>query len=66
MFFRVPDDLKGLDIASGQCLNQSIPQNVEFRLQAETLGLKGKGMRVKGDVLVSIIVASVAAMLIVV
>ncbi|KAJ9667868.1 hypothetical protein H2201_002054 [Coniosporium apollinis] len=30
MFFNVPDDLRGLDIANGQCYNQSVPQNVTF------------------------------------
>lgn len=45
MFFRVPNDLSGLDIANGQCLNQSIPQNVTFKMQAEVLGLSGVGRR---------------------
>jgi hypothetical protein len=37
MFFREPNDLMGLDIANGQCLNESIPQNVTFSRQAEIL-----------------------------
>jgi hypothetical protein len=41
MFFKVPDDLMGLDIANGQCLNQTIPQNVTFSRQLELLGIHG-------------------------
>lgn len=33
MFFRVPDDLKGLDIGSGECVNSSFAQNVTFGYQ---------------------------------
>ncbi|KAL1958087.1 hypothetical protein VTO42DRAFT_5127 [Malbranchea cinnamomea] len=33
MFFRVPDDLMGLDIASGDCYNTSVPQNLTFGWQ---------------------------------
>jgi hypothetical protein len=41
MFFKVPDDLSGLDIANGQCLNETIPQNVTFSRQLELLGIHG-------------------------
>ena len=61
MFFRVPDDLRGLDIANGQCLNQSIPQNVTFGLQDEVLGIHGAGVRVGGSAIMSFVVAVVAA-----
>lgn len=33
MFFLHPDDLTNLDIAGGQCYNQTIPQNVTFSYQ---------------------------------
>lgn len=33
MFFKHADDLKGLDIGGGHCLNQSIPQNLTFGYQ---------------------------------
>lgn len=39
MFFNVPDDLTGLDIENGQCLNSSIPQNVTYGYQNLPLGL---------------------------
>ena len=43
MFFIVPDDLKGLDVANGHCYNTSIPQNVTFGEQDELLGIHGSG-----------------------
>jgi hypothetical protein len=39
MFFKVPDDLKGLDIVGGQCRNSSIPQNVTFGYQGLPFGI---------------------------
>jgi hypothetical protein len=33
MFFNVPDDLKNLDIAGGNCYNSSIKQNLTFSYQ---------------------------------
>jgi len=39
MFFKVPDDLSGLDIVNGQCYNASIPQNLTFGYQGLPLGL---------------------------
>lgn len=41
MFFKVPDDLTNLDIAGGQCWNQTIMQNVTFGYQDEELGIHG-------------------------
>ncbi|KAK3063076.1 hypothetical protein LTS18_002797, partial [Coniosporium uncinatum] len=41
MFFRVPDDLTGLDIVNGHCYNSSIPQNLTYGLQDEALGIHG-------------------------
>jgi hypothetical protein len=61
MFFHVPNDLAGLDIYNGQCLNQTIPQNVTFGLQDEVLGLHGAGGKVSGSATVSFVVALVAA-----
>ena len=31
--FGLQDDLQGLDIENGQCVNSSVPQNVEFGYQ---------------------------------
>jgi hypothetical protein len=42
MFFRVPDDLRGLDIVNGQCYNATIPQNVTFSYQGLPFGLSKK------------------------
>ena len=39
MFFLNPDDLSNLDIANGQCYNQSIAQNLTFGYQGLPLGL---------------------------
>lgn len=39
MFFLVPDDLKGLDIANGHCYNASIKQNVTFSYQGLPFGI---------------------------
>jgi Uncharacterized conserved protein (DUF2183) len=39
MFFNVPDDLKGLDVANGQCYNASVKQNVTFSYQGLPFGL---------------------------
>ncbi|OJD24144.1 hypothetical protein ACJ73_04495 [Blastomyces percursus] len=38
MFFRVPDDLKGLAIEEGRCYNASVPQNVTFGWQGLPFG----------------------------
>ncbi|CAA9957389.1 hypothetical protein CFE70_000950 [Pyrenophora teres f. teres 0-1] len=63
MFFRVPDDLTGLDIANGQCLNETIPQNVTFSRQAEILGIHGSsvGTQLESSATISFVVALVAA-----
>jgi len=60
MFFNVPDDLRGLDIVNGQCLNQTIKQNVTFSLQDEVLGIHGAGSKVGGSATISFVVALVA------
>jgi len=39
MFFVHPNDLTNLDIASGQCYNQSIAQNLTFGYQGLPLGI---------------------------
>ncbi|KAI5195921.1 hypothetical protein AUEXF2481DRAFT_61873 [Aureobasidium subglaciale EXF-2481] len=39
MFFLNPDDLTGLDIANGQCYNQSIAQNLTFGYQGLPFGI---------------------------
>lgn len=39
MFFENADDLTGLDIAGGQCYNQSIAQNLTFSYQGLPAGL---------------------------
>lgn len=65
MFFHVPDDLQGLDIVNGQCLNQSIPQNVTFSRQDEVLGIHGAGGKLTGSATLSFVVALAAAILVV-
>ncbi|KAH9869119.1 hypothetical protein IAQ61_006324 [Plenodomus lingam] len=63
MFFRHAEDLMGLDIAGGQCLNESVPQNVTFSRQAEILGIHGSGaVKVGGSKTLGFVVAFVAAM----
>jgi hypothetical protein len=62
MFFRHANDLSGLDIANGQCLNESIPQNVTFDRQTDgkfTLG--SAGGKLQGSATISFVVALVAA-----
>ncbi|KAF2792209.1 hypothetical protein K505DRAFT_418602 [Melanomma pulvis-pyrius CBS 109.77] len=61
MFFNVPDDLRGLDIVNGQCLNQTILQNVTFGIQDEVLGIHGAGAKLGGSATISFVVALVAA-----
>lgn len=39
MFFRTPEDLMNLDIAGGQCYNQSVAQNLTFGYQGLPLGI---------------------------
>lgn len=39
MFFLVPDDLKNLDIANGQCRNVTFQQNVTFGYQGLPFGI---------------------------
>ncbi|KAL1595257.1 hypothetical protein SLS60_009946 [Paraconiothyrium brasiliense] len=57
MFFNVPDDLRGLDIANGQCLNETILQNVTFARQDEVLGIHGAGTSLTGSATMSLVVA---------
>ncbi|CAO1597420.1 hypothetical protein XANCAGTX0491_001227 [Xanthoria calcicola] len=42
MFFKVPDDLKGLDIQNGQCVNTTVVQNLTFSWQGLPFGLSKK------------------------
>ncbi|KAJ6441832.1 kinase domain-containing protein [Purpureocillium lavendulum] len=42
MFFKVPDDLSRLDIVNGNCLNNTVAQNVTFKEQGLPFGL-GQG-----------------------
>ena len=37
MFFKVPDDLRNLDIIGGQCRNATVPQNVTFGYQVSLI-----------------------------
>ncbi|CAI7625044.1 unnamed protein product [Penicillium pancosmium] len=49
MFFLNADDLTNLDIANGECLNKTIPQNVTFSYQGLPLGLsKDSGAAISG------------------
>lgn len=61
MFFHVPDDLRGLDIANGQCLNETIKQNVTFGVQDEVLGIHGAGTSLTGSATLSLFVAVFAS-----
>jgi hypothetical protein len=62
MFFREPNDLMGLDIANGQCLNASIPQNVTFDRQTDgKFKLGSAAGKVQGSATISFVVALVAA-----
>jgi len=61
MFFKVPDDLRGLDIANGQCLNETIPQNVTFARQDEVLGIHGTGSSLTSRSILSVVMALVVA-----
>ncbi|KAK2732522.1 hypothetical protein FQN55_004059 [Onygenales sp. PD_40] len=38
MFFRVPNDLSGLDIGNGHCYNETVPQNLTFGWQGLPFG----------------------------
>ena len=38
------DDLKGLDIANGQCINSSVRQDITFSYQGLPLGLSKKNV----------------------
>ncbi|KAJ5199413.1 hypothetical protein N7491_000031 [Penicillium cf. griseofulvum] len=49
MFFVNSADLTNLDIANGQCYNQSIPQNLTFGYQGLPLRLGGKPTAVNGS-----------------
>ncbi|KAB5592351.1 hypothetical protein CTheo_4175 [Ceratobasidium theobromae] len=40
MFFRIPDDILGLDFSKGDCRNVSVPQNITFGFQ----GLPGSAV----------------------
>lgn len=63
MFFRNPNDLTGLDIANGQCLNQSIPQNVTFDRQTDgRFKLGSAGSKMHGSATASFIVALLATL----
>lgn len=66
MFFNVPDDLRGLDVASGQCYNASVAQNVTFSEQGLPLGLSSSGAGGRARVPVMWQTAGVALVLMVV
>ncbi|KAF7539007.1 hypothetical protein G7Z17_g12509 [Cylindrodendrum hubeiense] len=50
MFFKVPDDLRNLDIANGHCYNSSIKQNVTFDYQGLPFGLSDDDNAASGGV----------------
>ena len=46
MFFHVPDDLRDLNVAAGQCVNHTIVQNVTFGEQGLPFGINlGSGKK---------------------
>jgi len=61
MFFRVPDDLKGLDIGSGGCVNSSFAQNVTFGYQGSLFKSASGMTRMPSGVRAT--VAAIAALL---
>jgi hypothetical protein len=64
MFFKVPDDLRGLDIENGECVNRTVQQNVTFGIQDELLGIHGAASvaSVSGLVWVAAVVAGLWAL----
>jgi len=50
MFFKVPDDLTGLDIVNGQCVNSTIKQNITFSTQGLPFGLSKKSAAYRMEV----------------
>ncbi|KAF2493705.1 hypothetical protein BU16DRAFT_527925 [Lophium mytilinum] len=68
MFFKTPDDLMGLDIANGQCLNQSILQNLTFGYQDEAIGIHGAAGKTdaRSGAIGSLLIAMVAALMLMV
>jgi hypothetical protein len=70
MFFLVPDDLQGLDIAGGQCLNASVRQNVTFDTQGLPFGLSDEdggaaagGLVGRNEVMVGILAGMLVSLL---
>lgn len=62
MFFREPNDLAGLDIVNGQCLNKTIPQNVTFDRQSDyKFKIGNAGGKLQSSATISFVVALVAA-----
>jgi hypothetical protein len=62
MFFRNANDLAGLDIASGQCVNETFRQNVTFDRQTDgQFKLGSAGGKIQGSATISFVVALVAA-----
>jgi hypothetical protein len=70
MFFLVPDELQGLDIAGGQCLNASVRQNVTFDTQGLPFGLSDEdggaaagGLVGRNEVMVGILAGMLLSLL---
>jgi hypothetical protein len=64
-FYRDPQDLMGLDIAGGECVNKTIPQNVTFGEQGGVLDDghgKSAGVMV-GPKMVAVVAAAMIALL---
>lgn len=57
MFFNVPDDLKGLDVMNGQCVNSTVKQSVTFSYQGLPFGLSKKAAAGRVEVGYAIAVA---------
>ncbi|KAF5019207.1 hypothetical protein F66182_8796 [Fusarium sp. NRRL 66182] len=64
MFFTVPDDLTRLDVANGQCLNNTVEQNVTFGIQGlqETNAAGGISVRMIVVIIAGIVAVLVAVM----
>ncbi|PVI02192.1 hypothetical protein DM02DRAFT_613155 [Periconia macrospinosa] len=64
MFFKVPDDLRNLDISSGHCLNETIPQNVSFSRQSDGYKKDSAAQSLKGSAPLGLLVALLASVFI--
>ncbi len=63
MFFNVPDDLVGLDVFGGQCVNASVKQNIGAGTQGGTPDKKGEAAKGRGKLVWAALAGLLAAAL---